>query len=363
MRSSKAVLFIVLLAGASAFAQIPATQRAGFNLPIGQVPAPNTPGGAAIVFGGFFEGDGAQGLRQFLPADPANPDPLNSGFLVFDAFNSLGGGGLCFPMCKAGQVVDGGAGPFNTATVFLASYDHSGGGGGLTNGGVYRVLISPAQGGAGTPPGPTSFNIVAPAFGLAGDQPSALALGPDGNLYVGFLKNGNVKRIVNPYLDPSDKTQIVQSVGGAPNGRPIRALAFAGADLYVAYTQGLAVIHNAISTSCQGGCNAVPVADGFAGAAHVGLTSDGVNRLYVAINANGVWRYTISTGAMTLVSTGGPDPNTNVPLTFAFVAGHTNLLQLDHSGNLWIGDDTSDGLFNFSGRIWYISAASLSQIP
>jgi hypothetical protein len=57
-----------------------------------------------------------------------------------------------------------------------------------------------------------------------------------------------------------------------------------------------------------------------------------------------------------------PDPNGTV-LPFAFVGGHSNLLQLDRLGNLWIGDDSSDGAFNFSGRVWYISAGALSSIP
>jgi hypothetical protein len=45
------------------------------------------------------------------------------------------------------------------------------------------------------------------------------------------------------------------------------------------------------------------------------------------------------------------------------VGGHTNLLLLDRLGNLWIGDDTSDGNLNFTGRLWYISAAALATLP
>lgn len=78
---------------------------------------------------------------------------------------------------------------------------------------------------------------------------------------------------------------------------------------------------------------------------------------------NRVWRYTISTGGTDLVSAGGFDSNTGVALSFALVDGHTNLLQLDRLGNLGIGDDVSDGTANFSGRIWFISAASLASIP
>jgi hypothetical protein len=205
--------------------------------------------------------------------------------------------------------------------------------------------------------------LLVPKFGLAGNQPMSIALGPDGNLYVGFLKNGNVVRIVHPTLDNSDPTQIVQSVGTAPNGRPIRSLAFVGPDLYVATSDGLSVIKNAVATTCLGGCNGVHIPDGFSGIEHVGLATDGINRLYMAINGQGVFRYTISSGVTQVVSTGGSDPNTGTALTFAFVGGHSNMVSLDRLGNLWIGDDTSDGLFNFSGRIWYISAGALSTIP
>ena len=205
-----------------------------------------------------------------------------------------------------------------------------------------------------------------PNAGLAGNNPTAIALGPDGNLYIGFLKNGSVVRIVNPTANPQDpiqgKTQVVHSVGTAPNGRPIRALAFVGPDLYLASSDGLSVIKNAVAATCLGTCNGIRVADGFTGIDHVGLTSDGLNRLYMAV-AGQVSRFTISNGSTTPISTSGINPVTGAALSFAFVGGHSNLLQLDRQGNLWIGDDISDGRANFDGRIWSISAGALSQIP
>ena len=350
MRRLPLALLILFIASAS-FAQVPAIQRAGFNLPIGQVAAPNTPGGAAVIFDSLFVGDGAQGLRRF-----GHQDPL----YVFDSFNSFGGGTLCVYVCKVGQVVDGGPDVFGNEMLFIPSYDHgSGGPAPTTIPGVWEVSIAAAQGGPGTAPGPVSLALLAQNLGLAGDLPTALAMGPDRNLYVGFLKNGNVKRIVNPY----GTSQIVQSVGGTPNGRPSRGFTFVGPDLYIADQDSLSVIKNAVAPTCLGGCNAVPIPDGFAGTPHLGVSNDGLGNLYLSINGSGVWRYTIGSGRMTLVSTGGSDPNTGNPLTFAFVAGHTNLVQVDAAGNLWIGDDSSDGLFNFSGRIWEIPAASLASIP
>ena len=339
----------------SANAQIQATQVAGFGLPPGQVAAPNTPGGGVVVGPNFWSGDGAQGFLHWLPADPANADPIDTGILVPDQTitKSLGGGTACVLFCSVGQIAYDG-----NQTAYLAVYDHATGQPfSIRSPGINRVMLDGVNGFVEWD-GP-----LVPNAGLAGNQTTAVAFGPDGSLYVGFLKNGNIVRITNP--SALDKTQqVAQSFGGSPNGRPIRALAFVGADLYVASSQGLSVARNA--PACVGnqrGCgNAVAVNDGFAGLDHVGLTTDGIDKLYLSIDGRGVFRRTVSTGVMATVSTGGLDP-AGVFHGYAFVGGHTNLLMLDRLGNLWIGDDTSDGTLNFSGRIWRISSGALSSIP
>jgi len=346
---------VVLSSLTAARSQVAAAERAANGLPTGQVAAPDTPGGGVVVGHFLYVTDAVWGLRHYRPADPANADPVNTGNLVFDNANdgmSMGGTSLCIFFCHAGQVAFDG-----NQTIYITAYDQpKGQPGSIDMPGVWRASIDPVHGFI------TPGALLVPRFGLAGNLPTSIALGPDGNLYVGFLKNGNVVRILNPTLDPSSTSQIVQSVGSSPNGRPVRSLAFVGADLYLASTGGLSVIRNAVSTACQGGCNGAIVADGFNGVNHVGVASDGINRLYMAINGHGVWRYTISTGAMQLVSTGGVDGNTGATLPYAFVGGNSNMLMLDRLGNLWIGDDVSDGAANFSGRIWYISAAALGTI-
>jgi hypothetical protein len=160
-------------------------------------------------------------------------------------------------------------------------------------------------------------------------------------------------------VTPNSLSAIVQSVGVSTNGRPLRALVFVGRDLYLASKDSLSVIRNAVATTCQGGCNAAPVAYGFSGLDHVGMTTDGINRLYLAVNDQ-VWRFTISNGAVKLVANSGTEPNLTV-LPFAFVGGHTNLLQLDRLGNLWIGDDPSDGAGNFQGQAVVYLGGSVVQ--
>jgi hypothetical protein len=131
--------------------------------------------------------------------------------------------------------------------------------------GVLRTALDPNTGaliGGST--------YIATTGGLDGNQPTAAAIGPDGNLYVGFLKNGNVKRVVSP---GAGSTQSVQSVGNTPQSHAARAFAFVGNDLYIASVDALSVIPDAISPACQGGCNAQTISDGFAGVAHTGIAS------------------------------------------------------------------------------------------
>ena len=349
----------VLLTGlVPAQGQIVATQRAGFGLPANQVAAPNTPGGGVVVGPYFYATDQVNGFRHYLPADSTNPDPVNRGILTFDNIQndgmSLGGAAVCIPFCKSGQVAYDG-----NQTVWVTAFDQQKGQpGSVTFPGVHRVLIDPL-GGFVSWMGPIAQNL-----GLGGPGPTSIALGPDGNLYVGFGKSGNIVRVTNPQASSFDPNfpQIVQSVGTSPNGRPTHALAFIGPDLYLATADGLSFIPNAVSKTCLGGCNAVRISDGFSGVDHVGLVSDGINRLYMSINGQGVFRFTINPQSTTLIATGGTDPNGAV-LPFAFVGGHTNMLFLDRLGNLWVGDDIGDGRLNFQGRIWYISAGALSSIP
>lgn len=340
---------------------IVATERAASHIPTAsQEAGPNTPGGGVVIGSNIWATDAVWGLRHYIPADPANPDPVDSGILVFDSASdgtSTGGGtALCVIFCSGGQVAYDG-----NQTIYVTAKDHpKGQPGSLDFPGVLRMVMDPVTGVI------QSFTLLVPNAGLAGNLPTAIALGPDGNLYVGFEKNGNVVRITNPLIDPSnDPThlQVVQSVGTSPNGRPIRGLAFVGPNLWVVTSDSLSVINNAVAKTCLGGCNATVVADGFTGSDHVGITTDGINRLYMSINGSGVWRFTINSRAMQLISTGGSDAVTGAPLPFAFVGGHSNLCQLDRLGNLWIGDDTSDGRLNFSGRLFSISAGQLASIP
>ena len=307
--------------------------------------APHTPAGTVIIGNNIWVGDEAQGFRHYIPVDPNNADPINTGQLMFDINTDWSiGGGSCFIWCSVGQAAQDG-----TSRAYLAVYDHPKGQPGNPGGpGIWMVQFQPVFGQFSPFEG---LSPVAPSFGLGGDQPIATALGPEGKLYVGCFKNGNIKRVTNPStVNPTPQTQTVESVGGTPNGRPMRAMAFLGADLYVATDQGLAVVHNAAACiGNAGGCgNAVLVNDGLGRIEHIGLTTDRAGKVYFSA-AGSVYRYTPLDQRVVLVSTG-----------FAFSGAHDNMLTLDPFGNLWVGDDPTD--FNFSGRLWRIPAARLATV-
>ena len=234
--TAAAVAFLLSVPGS---AQLPADLVAGPGIGGPGPEAPHTPAGTVIIGNNIWIGDEAQGFRHYIPVDPNNNDPLNTGQLQFDiATNWSIGGGSCFLWCSVGQAAQDGS-----SRAYLAVYDRPKGqpfnpGGG----GIWKVEFQ-----TDFTFGPFSqVTPVAFSFGLGGDLTTAVALGPEGKLYVGFLKNGNIKRITNPSIfNPTPQTQTVESVGGTPNGRPMRAMAFLGADLYVATDQGLAVVHNA----------------------------------------------------------------------------------------------------------------------
>ena len=94
------------------------------------------------------------------------------------------------PWCGVGQIAQDGS-----SRAYVTSYDHTKGQPGFFGGSGVWMISFQSQFGEFSPF--AGIAPVAPNGGLAGDLPTSTALGPDGKLYVGFLKNGNIKRILN----------------------------------------------------------------------------------------------------------------------------------------------------------------------
>lgn len=308
--------------------------------------APTAPAGGLVIGAQPWVADAAQGFTPVVAAEAGVTDPLLA----------VSTGGLHLPIspttvpATCGQVAyDGKGNAYITQGVVDTKVTSS------VARGILRVVVDPQTGGW---VGPATY--IATTAGLDGDQPTGAAIGPDGNLYVVFLKSGNIKRVLNPAVGTS---QVVQSVGSTPNGHSGRALAFLGNDLYVGSIDAFSVVHSATSAACSGGCNATIIADGFPGVPHVGLTSDGVDAVYFAVSGyNQVWRYTPATDLFAFIAQGGADRNGNNASNFSFVPSKCNLLALGQGGNMWLGDDTSSATAVGAGRLWTISSLALSSI-
>lgn len=80
--------------------------------------------------------------------------------------------------------------------------------------------------------------------GLGGNFPWALALGPDGNLYVSFKLNGNIVRVISP-SSISVPCSNVQVMGSTADARRGLAIAWIGHDLWGSDVRGPFQITNA----------------------------------------------------------------------------------------------------------------------
>jgi hypothetical protein len=141
------------------------------------------------------------------------------------------------------------------------------------------------------------------------------------------------------------------TIGQSIKGGRVNGLAFVGGDLYIAGKDGLTKIPNA--ASCLSGCTS-QVVPGSVNTGHFGIWADGIDTVYYLRDAN-VMRYQISTGVHEIFANSGSLPDGTVT-PFMFVGGKSNLLTQDSFGNLWVGDDTSDGVGNATGRVWFIQA-------
>lgn len=198
------------------------------------------------------------------------------------------------------------------------------------------------------------------AGALGGRRPTATALGPDGQLYIGFESSGDIVRIdvghMNNQVEAYPNCAAVEpaevTIGKSEFGSRVSALTFIGNDLYITGKDGLGVIR--FATGCASGCVAAQVPGSAFRVEHTGLVSDGRDAVYYSRN-NAVFVYHPSTGAHTQLATGGVLPDGSFS-SFAFVEGKTNTLYLDPSGNLWIGDDLSGGIYNLFGRLFVMQA-------
>lgn len=141
---------------------------------------------------------------------------------------------------------------------------------------------------------------LAPNGGLAGNLPQAVALGPDGKLYVSFTTTGDIRRITNP----TGAVWTVESVGkAASGGGPVNSITFVNNDLYIADTGAIGMERISNAAACTGGCKGIAMF-GVLGISQ-GMTSDRARYLFMG-NGTRVLRYdTFTTNTVEIFSQNG----------------------------------------------------------
>lgn len=122
--------------------------------------------------------------------------------------------------------------------------DNSSGGGGL----VHRFAYDPVSRTLGSP---ASFDVDGPG---PSSRPTALAL-VDGRLFVGSIRDGNIRRVADPYTTAS--TVSVSTAATTTDGGGVAGLTSIGDTLYVAETAALSEVPGAPSAT-GGAAQALP---------------------------------------------------------------------------------------------------------
>lgn len=68
--------------------------------------------------------------------------------------------------------------------------------------------------------------------GIGNNTPTTAAMGPDGNLYVGFQKTATIMRILEPQTEPLPCSNIQSNIGSAPGASSDFGLGWVGHDLF-----------------------------------------------------------------------------------------------------------------------------------
>ena len=336
------------------------------------------PNGAVILYGTatsavtgqpvrhLWVADGIAGICRVDPdIDSPGPYAINPGTCPFQLNRSpIRGGAMAFDSsANVLYFVDNQA--KNPAGLARISYSPAGdnGNGSLMFGSLFS--LGGNTGRASFPAGQTLCPFPGNTVAVA----NSVALGPDGNLWVGFGKSASILRVNSPGTVNTTNfgscAQLIQIAATTPNNRVGSGLAWIGHDLWGADAESPFVIPGA-DTNCLVGpnaaCNAasrtvVPVLPSILGA--TALASD---QVYPATNGNNLYFAVGSNVAWVGNAVGGPAGQTLAPLYMnsSQVSGSplANIAALAVDGTdpanlvLYAGDDPSGLGTTGAGRWW-----------
>jgi uncharacterized repeat protein (TIGR01451 family) len=206
----------------------------------------------------------------------------------------------------------------------------------------------------------TPTQVGASGCGIPGNRANAIALGPDGNIYVGVQRNGNITRVVAPH-SATVPCGNFQNIGQTPDTKRTLSLGFIGNDLYG--LDGAAPFRIVNAVQCFTPANGNSTCGGeavFPGAA-VLARSIATDQAYPATNGHTLYVGDISSVSKADVSTGVVTTNWGVGLTFP--SGITVDTRNSANPTVYVGDDPSQGASVGLGKMVQISEAATPAPP
>ena len=209
-------------------------------------------------------------------------------------------------------------------------------------------------------------SILAPGCSIATNRPNATSLGPDGNLYIGFTRSGNIMRVNSPTTNPVPCGNVQQAVI-ATGDRLTNQMAWIGHTLFINLSKSTTKVDGAdncltpsANTVCTPGFLGIP----FLGATPTTMVSDqpsGLSNGDDIYFGDGLSTVSAITG-ITLNAIGLPNLTapTQVGGANAFFSG-VAALALDASDPannvVYVADDPTPGAVTPTGRWWQVLSA------
>lgn len=200
--------------------------------------------------------------------------------------------------------------------------------------------------------------------GIPTNGPNSVALGPDGNLYVGFTHTGNIMRINSPQTESLPCSNVQAQVISTPDLKRDTGLAWVGHSLFGNDTHGPWGQDNADQCSTpQNNFSACRVPFNAFGGQVVSPSEVVSDQFYPAIGSS---LFFASSSSVTQVKNVASSPTITQNFGgtgFQFISG----LALDTTNTttqvLYVGDDPSNGVSADQGRWFQVSSANTPGPP
>ena len=137
----------------------------------------------------------------------------------------------CNGTAKSGGQIAVGTSAAGTVYVFVP--DNS-----TTSVNVVRYVFNPANETLSSPLTVSVPNVTSVGGGSGGGRAVAAVLDSSGNLYVGYLKSGDIMKVAGALSPTLSTTPVATKVASTSDGRGVNALVFHGIDLYLAEIGG-----------------------------------------------------------------------------------------------------------------------------